>query len=100
MNTASLIKDSHFDPIAEVKPDVKNRVTLGRRASRTAFYRVYQNDVGQIILDPMETIPAHEAWLFRNKKAAASVFKGLNQARGGRIKKSSENFAKYLPDDE
>ncbi len=98
MRTPAVLKDSHFEEIAEVKPDAKNRISLGRKASHpAAFYRVYQNDAGQIILDPLETIPAHEAWLFRNKQAAKSVFKGLDQARHGKLIKSKEDFSKYLP---
>ena len=100
METNSLLKDSHFEEVAEVKPDAKNRVALGQKlAHKSGFYRVYQNDAGQIILDPLETIPAHEAWLFRNKKAAASVLKGLDQARHGKLVKSKEDFSKYLDDD-
>ena len=98
MTAHSLLKDSHFEEIAEVKPDAKNRILLGRRVTHpSGFYRVYQNDAGQIILDPLETIPAHEAWLFRNKKAAVSVLKGLDQARRGKLVKSKEDFSKYLP---
>lgn len=99
MKTQSLLKDSRFEEIAEVKPDAKNRIALGRKLNHKAvFYRVYQNQAGQIILDPLETIPAHEAWLFRNKQAAGSVFKGLDQARRGKLIKSKEDFSKYLDD--
>jgi hypothetical protein len=60
------------------------------------LYRVYQNTLGQIILDPMETIPAHEAWLFKNKKAHASVMTGLEEARAGKLLDSPENFSKFV----
>lgn len=100
MRTQGLLKDSHFEEIAEVKPDTKNRIALGQKLAHKAnFYRVYQNDAGQIVLDPLETIPAHEAWLFRNKQASASVLKGLDQARQGKLVKSKEDFSKYLKDD-
>lgn len=101
MKTQALLKDEHFEEIAEVKSDAKNRIALGPRlAHKAGFYRVYQNEAGQVILDPMETIPAHEAWLFRNKRAAASVLKGLDQARRGKFSKSKEDFSKYIKDNQ
>jgi hypothetical protein len=92
-----VVKDQEFMALDEVKADSKNRVSLGRKVRLKAkFYKVFQNALGQIILDPMETIPAHEAWLFKNKKAHESVLNGLNEARTGKLLKSPENFSKYV----
>ena len=97
MTTTSIIKDSHFEEITEVRPDSKRRIPLGRLVKlRARLYRVYQNGLGQIILDPLETIPAHEAWLFKNREARESVMKGLSQARKGRLLKSPEDFSKFV----
>jgi len=97
MTTTAIIKDSHFEEVAEVRPDAKKRVGLGRLIKLKAkLYRVYQNTLGQIILDPMETIPAHEAWLFKNKKAHASVVTGLDEARRGKLLGSPEDFSKFI----
>ncbi len=97
MTTTSIIKDSNFKEVAEVRPDAKKRVGLGRLVKLTArLYRVYQNTIGQIILDPMETIPAHEAWLFKNKKAHISVLTGLDEARAGKLLDSPEDFSKFV----
>ena len=97
MTSTNIIKDSHFEEITEVRPDSKKRVPLGRRVKLKArLYRVYENVLGQIILDPLETIPAHEAWLFKNKDAHESVVKGLSQARKGKLLESPEDFSKFV----
>jgi hypothetical protein len=44
----------------------------------------------------MVTIPAHEAWLFKNKEAAQLVQQGLEDARKGRVVKAKEDYTKYL----
>jgi hypothetical protein len=72
-------------------------VGLGRLIKfKARLYRVYENTLGQIILDPMETIPAHEAWLFKNKKAHASVLTGLDEARRRKLLDSPEDFSKFV----
>ena len=43
--------------------------TLHELDCTTGSYRIYRNSFGQIILDPMVTIPAYEAWLFKNNEA-------------------------------
>jgi hypothetical protein len=58
-------------------------------------FRVYRNTHGQIILDPLVSIPAHEAWLFKNKRAFGLVQQGLEDARGKRLSKAKEDFSKY-----
>jgi hypothetical protein len=96
MTSTAIIKDSRFTEVAEVRPDAKKRVGLGRLIKLKArLYRVYQNTLGQIILDPMETIPAHETWLFKNKTAHASVMTGLDEARRGKLLDSPEDFSKF-----
>ncbi|MBI2495240.1 MAG: hypothetical protein HYW10_01525 [Candidatus Omnitrophica bacterium] len=59
-------------------------------------FRVYRNAHGQIVLDPMVSIPAHEAWLFKNKRASALVQRGLEDAKRGRLVKAKEDYAKYV----
>ncbi|OGX07447.1 MAG: hypothetical protein A2Z88_04615 [Omnitrophica WOR_2 bacterium GWA2_47_8] len=93
----NIVKDTHFEEVAEVKLDSKNRVTLGKNKSvgKTSIYKVYRNAIGQIILDPQVTIPAHEQWLFKNKEAALAVKAGLEDAKKGRLVKAPEDFSKY-----
>ncbi len=99
MTKQELLRDAHFEEVAEAKVDAKHRITLGRviEGSVTS-YRVYQNGVGQIVLDPMVTVPAHEAWLFRNPRAAQMVREGLADARRKRLVKAKEDYTKYLSD--
>jgi len=92
-----IVKDTHFEEVAEVKLDSKSRITLGKSqdSNKTKIYKVYRNAIGQIILDPQVTIAAHEQWLFKNKEAAKQVKTGLEDARKGRLVKSPEDFSKY-----
>lgn len=96
LQQTQIVKDSSFEEVAEVKADSKNRITLSRRAGRVKIYKVYSNSLGQIILDPQVTIPAHEQWLFKNKKAADLVKAGLEDAKKGRIVKAQEDFLKHV----
>lgn len=96
---ANLIRDLNFREIAETKPDAKNRVTLGNVPLRVHHYKIFVNESGQIVLDPQVTIPASEAWLFRNKKARTAVIRGLADAKAGKLVKVKEDLSKYLRDE-
>ena len=62
MKEKDVVKDSHFEGYGEVRVDAKNRITLGKKGAVDATsYKVYRNSLGQIILDPQVSIPAHEA---------------------------------------
>ncbi len=99
MTKQELLKDADFEQVTEARVDSKNRVALGKVLSLSvSSYRIYRNRVGQIILDPMVTIPAYEAWLFKNKKAMEHVQAGLEDLRKGRIVKAKEDYSKYLND--
>ncbi len=95
----NLIRDLSFKEIAETKPDAKHRVTLGKLPFRAHHYKVFVNESGQIVLDPQVTIPASEAWLFKNRKAKSAILRGLADARAGRLVKAKEDFSKYLRED-
>ena len=92
-----IVKDTHFEKVAEVKLDSKSRITLGqdKNIAKTNIYKVYRNAIGQIILDPQVTIPAHEQWLFKNKEAARGLKAGLEDARKKDLVKAREDFSKY-----
>ncbi len=97
MLKTDIVKDTHFEEVAEVKLDSKSRITLGKsKDTKTKIYKVYRNTIGQIILDPQVTIPAHEQWLFKNKEAAEEVKAGLEDARKKRLIKAPEDFSKYV----
>ena len=92
-----LLKDTEFEEIAETRVDSKRRVALGRKIpAQVTSFRIYRNAHGQIMLDPLVSIPAHEAWLFKNKRALALVRKGLEDARKGRLVNPKEDFSKHV----
>jgi hypothetical protein len=71
----------------DVRPDAKKRVTLGKALSdldENVRFDVYRNESGQIVLDPQVSIPASEAWLYRNPEALAAVRQGLQEAAEGK----------------
>jgi len=95
-----ILKDAQFEKIAETRVDVKHRVALGRIIpDQVTSFKVYQNAHGQIILDPLVSIPAHETWLFGNKKAAALVRRGLDDAKHRRLTGSREDYSAHLNGD-
>ena len=97
MSKQNIVKDSGFDEVGEVRTDSKSRIALGRRVKGKArIYKVYQNSLGQIVLDPQVSIPTHEAWLFKNKEAAAMVQGGLEDAKKGRVVKSKVDYSRYI----
>ncbi len=98
MLESQIVKDTHFEEVTETKVDSKNRITLGKAKFKVGMYKVYSNSLGQIILDPLVTIPAHEQWLFKNKEALRMVQEGLEAARKGQFVKAREDYSKYIED--
>ncbi len=84
-----VIKDQHFEKIADnIKPDAKKRVILHSSHIREGItYHIYENSLGQIVLDPQVSIPASEAWLYQNPEALASVRRGLKDVKEGKVSK-------------
>lgn len=85
----------------DVRPDDRGRIALGRALTdlEDASFNVYRDDAGRIVLDPQVSIPASEAWLFRNKTALASLRRGLSQAASGKTR-AIGSFAAHADDDE
>jgi len=86
---ATIIRDEELTRIpGSVKPDSKKRVVLPSfLVGEDITYHIYSNSVGQIVLDPQVTVPASEAWLFKNPDAIASVRRGLAEAAQGKVSK-------------
>jgi hypothetical protein len=71
----------------ETEPDSKRRISLGP-AVQTApgvRYKVMQNELGQILLDPVKSVPAYEAWIYENPDRIASIKRGIAQAEAGQL---------------
>ena len=94
-----IIKDQELTIVAKsVRPDAKKRVVLPKSLVKEGIiFHIYSNSAGQIVLDPQVTIPASEAWLFKNKVALAAVDKGMAESTGGKTKDRG-SFAKYRKD--
>ena len=84
-----VIKDTEFTKLAHgVKLDAKKRIVLrGVLIEEDVLFNMYTNSKGQILLDPQVTVPASEAWLFKNPGALASVKRGLKDAAAGKVTK-------------
>jgi hypothetical protein len=85
----------------DVRPDRRRRVALGRALKdlEDASFNVYQDERGRIVLDPQVSIPASEAWLYRDPKALASVRRGLAEAAAGKAK-PVRSFARHADEDD
>ncbi len=95
MPTSTIIKDSEFELVSEfAQPDAKKRLSLGEAVGGAKAYNIYRNGLGQLILDPVKTIPASEAWLYENPEALASVKRGLRDVAEGKSVYLG-SFAKY-----
>jgi hypothetical protein len=85
----------------DVRPDDRGRVALGRALKDLdgATFNVYRDESGRIVLDPQVSIPASEAWLYRNETAIASLRRGLAEAAAGKTRVIG-SFARHAGDDE
>lgn len=85
----------------DVRPDSRKRVALGRALEdlEDPSFNVYKDEAGRIILEPHVSIPASEAWLFRNRKALDSVRRGLDDLSRGDMT-AGPSFAAFAGDDE
>jgi hypothetical protein len=95
MLALAVIKDNDFQLVTEfAQPDAKKRLSLGAAVRDATAYNIYRNPLGQLILDPVKTIPASEVWLYENPPALASVKQGLREsAEGKRVYRGS--FARH-----
>ena len=97
MTKHELLKDEEFEAVTEARVDAKHRVGLGKLlGDQVTSFRVYRNAHGQIILDPLVSVPAHEAWLFKNPRAARLIKKGLEDAKQGRLVNAKEDYSRYV----
>jgi hypothetical protein len=97
MSRPDVLKDADFEELTETRVDAKHRVALGKiLGGQVTSFRIYRNAHGQIILDPMVSVPAHEAWLFKNPRAARLVQRGLEDARQGRLIHAKEDYTKHV----
>jgi len=86
--------NTNFRTLKEaIRTDDRGRVAIGDEA-KGKTYQVLVNDLGQILLEPVITIPERERWLFANPEALASVKQGLKESAEGKGKYLG-SFAQY-----
>jgi hypothetical protein len=74
----------------ETELDGKKRITLGSVVDQPTAglrYRVLKNRYGQILLDPIKSVPPHEAWIYEQPERIASLQRGIEQAEAGKVLK-------------
>jgi hypothetical protein len=76
-----------IDTGKETEPDKKHRVSLGSgiKTPDGVRYKVMHNEYGQILLDPVKSVPAHEAWIYENSDRIESIRRGIAQAENGQL---------------
>jgi predicted neuraminidase len=79
--------EDEFKEIDTRTVDDRNRLTVGELLKGSKRVRLYKNERGEVLLQPVVEIPTSEAWLFKNKEAFESVKKGLKDASEGKISK-------------
>ena len=89
MNKAKTIHiEDDFEEIESKSVDQRNRLVLpaAQGGPEIKRVRVYMNSRGEVLIRPVVEIPASEMWLYRNKKALASVKRGLDEAAKREVK--------------
>lgn len=85
----------------KVNLDSRNRIPLTRvlkDCEAKTFDMYWEND--RIILVPLIEIPEREAWIYKNKKALASLEKGLYDAAEGKVRKLDLSTLPEIDEDE
>jgi hypothetical protein len=86
-----IIKEGNFKPIGrELEPDDRKRVALGAIMPTDEpgiRYRAFRNELGQILLLPVKSVPYHEAWVCENPERIASIQRGMKDIEAGRVAK-------------
>ena len=74
----------------EVEPDERKRLALSVAMpieTEGLRYRVFKNNRGQILLDPVKSVPADEAWIYEDPAIIQSIRKGIHEIELGKTRK-------------
>jgi hypothetical protein len=86
-----LLDEGNFEPVGkEVEPDERKRLALAAALPKGIDgirYRVFRNSSGQILLDPVKSVPIYEAWIYENPKRIESILRGVAEAESGKVVK-------------
>ena len=105
METKEILKglSGSFQAVGIRTVDAKKRIGLGEKLlkfiSKTPeAYKVFIDKEGDILLRPVVTISAREAWIYQNPKVLEQIRGGLSEAKQGKTQKvkNLDNFLKKL----
>lgn len=102
--------NDRFEAVGEVAVDDRNRISLTKalESNKGLFenaeglrFLVQVNEVGQVLLSPVVSVPLYEAWLYKNPAAMDKVARGIPQAAEpqGEKLKDLGSFEKYADDE-
>jgi hypothetical protein len=99
-SSGTAIDRDGFHPAAEADVDARRRVSLGKvgRAEHTR-YQVLENDLGEILLVPLVSVPARELIVWEDAQVRSSLARGMEQAAAGQVTDLG-SFAEFAADDE
>jgi hypothetical protein len=107
MAMSKTIRKDRFEVVGEVTVDDRNRISLTKalesikglfQNAEGLRFVIQVNEVGQLLLSPVISVPLHEAWLYKNPTALAKVARGLAQANNLEMKDLG-SFEKYADDE-
>jgi predicted RNA-binding protein YlxR (DUF448 family) len=89
----------------KVQMDNKYRICLSSFLSKEereqlSSFRIFRQEDGRIVLDPQIEIPARDHWIYKNPEAFASLKRGIEDAKNGRIVDLDIDFSKFLDDED
>lgn len=85
----------------KVNLDSRNRISLTKilgDCEAKTFDMYWEKD--KLILIPLVEIPEREAWIYKNKKALASLERGLEDAAKGKVRKLDLSRLPEIDEDE
>lgn len=91
-----------FEPIAEVTPDARGRITFGKHlvGHSEERFAVAKNSDGQILLTPVTSIPKRELLIWEDRELRESLLRGMADAEAGKVRPRDDFLDGYCEDDE
>jgi|ERR1035437_1325077 hypothetical protein len=88
----SIEVNEEFMPYGTKQLDSKDRITLGGKLKKilgdkmaVEGFQVFVGKDGDILLRPSVSIPAREAWVFKNPEVIGAIRQGIEDAKAGRL---------------
>jgi hypothetical protein len=109
MPSEAILSD-RFETLGEVAVDDRNRISLSKalESIKGLFenaeglrFLVQVNEVGQVLLSPVVSVPLYEAWLYKNPAAMEKISRGISQIAEPQAEKLKDlgSFEKYADDE-